>query len=77
MSISELKQYHLSKEEIETMLQTKYGSIIKPINKDKLQKQRIQLQRQATLAANLLAKDKLVEEPDEEDLEELEENESL
>jgi hypothetical protein len=45
-----------------------------------LQKQRTQLQRQVTLAANILAKDKLEEKPGEEDLKELEEgegNESL
>jgi hypothetical protein len=76
--VSEIKQYHLSPEAIETLLQTKFGTDIKPIDYNLLQKQRTQQQRQATLAANILEKDKLEEEPGEEDpLEGLEEIESL
>lgn len=76
-AISEIKQYHLTTEEIEAMLQANYGNSIKPVDQGKLQKQRVQLQRQATLAANLLAKDKLAEEPGEEELKELVELEEV
>jgi hypothetical protein len=50
---NELKQYHLNTEEIETKLQTKYGDDIKPVDQQKLQKQRINQQRKA---ANIVFK---------------------
>jgi hypothetical protein len=58
---NELKQYHLNTEEIEAKLQTKYGDDIKPVDQQKLQKQRINQQRKA---ANIVFKNnaKLAEE---------------
>ncbi len=65
-TVSGLKHYHLSLEEIETMLQTQYGSSIQPVDYGKLQKLRKQQQQQAI--RNVLFKNKhneLVEEPQE------------
>jgi hypothetical protein len=73
-AISEIKQYHLTTEEIAAMLATQYGSIIKPIDQGKLQKQRTKQQCQSTLAANSFANDKsvkLAEELREKELEEM------
>jgi hypothetical protein len=64
-----LKQYHLSPKEIEAMLETQYGSSIKPVDQGKLRKLRIQQQRQATLALNFSVKDKITKQ--EEELEEI------
>lgn len=58
-TISDIKQYHLTTEEIETMLQTQYGSKIQPVDQGKLRKLRIQLQRQAS--AGIVVNDKSIE----------------
>jgi hypothetical protein len=77
---SGLKQYHLSPEAIEELLQNEYGYSIKPVDQGKLRKLRIQQQRQATMALNISAKDKntkQADEPEEDELKELEELEEI
>jgi hypothetical protein len=73
-----LKQYHLSPEALETLLQTESGNDIKPVNHHLLQKQRINQQRQA--AMQIRFKDKRVkpaQEPRDEELKEIEESEEI
>ncbi|MEN6565313.1 MAG: hypothetical protein ABFC57_03330 [Veillonellales bacterium] len=69
-----LKQYHLSTEELELMLQTQYGGNIQPVDHEKLQKLRKQQQRQAAMKILLKSKriDPEEESPEVEDLKEIE-----
>jgi hypothetical protein len=57
---NELKEYHLNPEQIESMLQTQFGSDIKPVNQEKLKKkrQRQQKQHQLQLARDIFFKNK-------------------
>lgn len=60
-----LKRYYLSPEELESMLQTHYGSKIEPVDHGKLQQLRRQQQQRA--AMNLFSKDnhvKMTAEPE-------------